>query len=89
MVVAAVASLILNFVSHEAESLAQRECDVITARPIESQKNPHSFRYRSQETHEIRKRSPSSNAIITAYPSFTKIIETAWFAIIVSRQNES
>ena len=33
-----------NFVSHEAESFAQRECDVITARPIESPKNPQSFR---------------------------------------------
>ena len=66
MVVAAVASLILNFVSHEAESLAQRECDVITARPIESQKKPRAFasvHKRSQETHEIRKRSPLSNAI--------------------------
>ena len=32
-----------NFVSHEAEFFAQRECDLITA-PIESPKNPQSFR---------------------------------------------
>ena len=29
---------------HEAEYLSQRECDVITARPIERPKNPQSFR---------------------------------------------
>ena len=52
-----------NFVLHGAESFAQRECDVITARPIESPKNPKSFRQCSQDTHEISKRSPSSNAI--------------------------
>ena len=33
-----------NFVSHEAESFAQRECDVITARPIERPKTPQIFR---------------------------------------------
>ena len=39
-----------NFVSHEAESFARRECDVITARPIERPKTLRAFAYVHRST---------------------------------------